>query len=420
VNTVVDWFGKLPEGWRVTRLKNVIETTQVGVWGDEPRGDADDVRCVRVADFDRPRYAVGSVDTVRSVPAKDRSPRLLKAGDILLEKSGGTDTNPVGFCVMFSHDYAAVSSNFISRIRIRESESPRFWLYALAASYSTKRTERSVKRTTGIQNLDQTSFFGEEFPVPPSTTQRAIADYLDRETARIDTLIEEQQRLIEMLRERRSAAISAATGWTDRPPGWPMKRLSWLFETTASGTTPANEDIVYSDQAEIPWVTTGELREARITFTQRGVTEESLGKYSALRLHPPGSLLIAMYGATIGRLAILDVSAASNQACCALIGPQGAFAEFVQFSLLAARELLLLEAAGGGQPNINQDTIRTFRIPLPPLDEQRRIAAYLDEQTAKIDALIAETETFIELSRERRSALITAAVTGQIDVRGAA
>lgn len=257
-----------------------------------------------------------------------------------------------------------------------------------------------------------------EVVVPPVPEQRAIVDFLNRETARIDTLIDEQQRLIDLLRERRKSVIEIGTGWDGLVrEGWSSQRLSWIFRSTASGTTPSNEDIVYSAGAEIPWVTTGELRESVIVDTERGVTSEVLDRYSALKLHPAGSLLIAMYGATIGRTAILGVDAASNQACCALVGPTGVIAEFVQYSLVAAKPHLLLEAAGGGQPNINQDKIRSFRIPVPPVGEQHGIVAYLDEQTAKIDVLIAETERFIDLALERRSALIDSAVTGQTDLR---
>jgi type I restriction enzyme, S subunit len=254
--------------------------------------------------------------------------------------------------------------------------------------------------------------------VPPVPEQHAIADFLDRETARIDRLITKQEQLIDTLRELRMAVIIRETGWSGGPPsGWSMQRLSWLFAATGSGTTPAPDDILEPDSATIPWVTTTELRETRITGTASGVSQAIVDAYSALQLVPSGSLLIAMYGATIGRMAILGVPATCNQACCALIGPTRATAEFVQYSLLAARERLLLVAAGGGQPNVNQEKIRAFRVPLPTIEEQGAIVARLDEQTAKIDTLIAKAEEFIALSKERRSALITAAVTGQIDVR---
>nr|WP_255422150.1 restriction endonuclease subunit S [Tessaracoccus sp. MC1627] len=195
-----------------------------------------------------------------------------------------------------------------------------------------------------------------------------------------------------------------------------MLRLSFLFGSTASGTTPAPEQILDADHSDVPWVTTGELREAEITATLRGVSAEILATTPALRLHPEGALLIAMYGATIGRTAILRVPAASNQAVCALSRPTGCDVEYVELALQASRERLMLKAVGGGQPNINQETVRAFRIPVPPLEEQRAIVAYVKEQTAHINAAMTNAMRCADLARERRAALISAAVTGKIDV----
>jgi type I restriction enzyme S subunit len=118
-----------------------------------------------------------------------------------------------------------------------------------------------------------------------------------------------------------------------------------------------------------------------------------------------------MYGATIGRLGWLSVSACTNQACCALAVPQGVSPRFAFFALLAANEALILLASGGGQPNINQEKIRAFRLPLPSLAEQEAIAAFLDQETGKIDALVAEQERLIALLKEKRQAVISQAVT---------
>lgn len=400
--TGVEWLPTLPPGWALRPLWSMFE---------------------RVKDVDHPDERMLSVFRDHGVVSKDSRENLNQTAEnrsiYQLVHPGWLVTNRMKAwqgSVGISPLRGIVSGHYICFApKHREDQRYLNWMFR-SAPYTHAYALMSRGVRIGQVEIDNDEYRQLPVLLPPLDVQRQIADYLDRETARIDTLIDEQHRLIEMLDERRLAVISAATGWVDRPANWLTKRLSWLFERTASGTTPANEDIVYSDQAEIPWVTTGELREKRIAGTQRGVTRESLAKYSALRLHATGSLLVAMYGATIGRMAILDIPAASNQACCALIGPMGVTPEFVQYSLLAAREWLLLEAAGGGQPNINQDTIRSFRIPVPPLEDQRRIVDRLDEQTATIDTLIAETEKFIDLAHERRSALITAAVTGQIDV----
>lgn len=218
IDSGVSWLGEIPAHWEVKRLKYSVASVVPGVWGGEPMGDENDIRCVRVADFDRQALRVNAeVPTVRSVPAADRQLRGLRPGDLLLEKSGGTALNPVGVVVMYEGPAEqAVCANFIARIRTVDGQDPRYWLYAHSASYATRMTQRSVKQTTGIQNLDQTSYFDERFPFPPLQEQREIAAYLDAQTSRIDTLIQKSERLIELSQERRAALITAAvTGQID-------------------------------------------------------------------------------------------------------------------------------------------------------------------------------------------------------------
>ena len=130
---------------------------------------------------------------------------------------------------------------------------------------------------------------------------------------------------------------------------------------------------------------------------------------------------MAMYGATIGRLGILGVPATTNQACCVLSGEVSLSIRFAYFWLLAFKQQIIdLYAAGGGQPNINQEVIAFLRVPAPNLVEQATITAFLDRETARIDLLTQKTQHSIDLLKERRSALITAAVTGQIDLRESA
>lgn len=194
------------------------------------------------------------------------------------------------------------------------------------------------------------------------------------------------------------------------PSSWSIERMSWLFNDISSGTTPesANRDFYDGD---INWVTTGELREKGISQTGKRVTLKALSTYSALKVYPAGTLLIAMYGATIGRLGWLDAPACTNQACCAFANPKKVSTRFAFYALSAARDHLILLASGGGQPNINQDKLRSLRIAVPSVREQAAIAKFLDAETAKIDALIAKQEQLIATLREDRTAIITHAVT---------
>lgn len=269
-------------------------------------------------------------------------------------------------------------------------------------------------------------------PLPPRDEQIAVITLLDGELAKIDALIAEQEKLIALLKEKRQAVISHAVTkgldssvlmkdsgieWLGEVPAhWQIKRVSWLFSIISSGTTPSSDTEKYYG-GEISWVTTGELRESIILETERTVTDQAVAELSALRIYPVGTLLIALYGATIGRLAFLGVEAATNQACCAMAGPIGVLPRFVFYALMAAKEHLLLIASGGGQPNINQEKVRSLRVPVPDLAEQEKIVSELDDAVSRIYQLINQAEHGVRLLRERRSALISAAVTGKIDVR---
>lgn len=195
----------------------------------------------------------------------------------------------------------------------------------------------------------------------------------------------------------------------DVPAHWEVRRASRLF-SIGSGTTPPSERSEYYG-GDIPWVTTSELRETIVTSTEKTITEEALRNFPTLNIFPEGSIAVAMYGATIGRLGILGVPATVNQACCVFSEPKGMNAGFWFFWLQSRRHYLTLLGQGGGQPNLSQKMLRSIRVPTPPLGEQAAIAVYLDRETAQIDALVTKKERLIELLQEKRTALISHTVT---------
>tara|TARA_B100000678_G_C18211936_1_gene503743 strand:- start:226 stop:1611 length:1386 start_codon:yes stop_codon:yes gene_type:complete len=200
------------------------------------------------------------------------------------------------------------------------------------------------------------------------------------------------------------------------PAHWELRKISHGFNRIGSGTTPPSNEQKWYEGGSIPWVTTSELRENLILETKKSITDEALSEFTSLQVHPPGSLAIAMYGATIGRLGIFGVSATTNQACCVLSGSKSIGSRFVFYWLLAFKnEIVSFYATGGGQPNINQETIASLRLPAPSLEDQTKIAAFLDHETTRIDALVEEQQRLIELLKEKRQAVISHAVTKGLD-----
>ena len=115
--TGVEWMPQIPAGWKVRRLKSVVNYTVNGVWGEDPKGNEYDIACLRVADFDMTILGVSTSKlTYRNIAASQRNDRIFKTGDLLIEKSGGGENQTVGRCVRFNLDIEAVSSNFVGKI----------------------------------------------------------------------------------------------------------------------------------------------------------------------------------------------------------------------------------------------------------------------------------------------------------------
>ena len=203
----------------------------------------------------------------------------------------------------------------------------------------------------------------------------------------------------------------ASNGWCNSlVTRFPVTPIKFGFALIGSGTTPPSQRTEYYGGG-FPWVTSSELRENRIVETKQTVSEEAKAEFSSLKDYPPDTLLFAMYGATIGRTGILGVSACVNQAVCAMSSPTLFYSIFANYCLIASRDYLISESSGGSQPNLNAEKVREHKLPCPPLETQRRIAAYLDRETAEIDRLIAAKERLLNLLAEKRRALIAHAVT---------
>ncbi len=199
--------------------------------------------------------------------------------------------------------------------------------------------------------------------------------------------------------------------WYERIPNhWRTWKIAHAFLCIGSGTTPLSSHQEYYD-GTVAWVNTSELRDSFIDDTAKKLSQKALQEIPTLRVYKTGTLLIALYGATIGKVGILRIEATTNQACCALSSSSVFDTKFLFFFFLAYRKYLIMLSYGGGQPNINQEIIRSLRIPTPPLLEQQAIATFLDHETAKLNALIAKKERLIELLKEHRAAIINQAVT---------
>ncbi len=191
------------------------------------------------------------------------------------------------------------------------------------------------------------------------------------------------------------------------PQGWVECQLGEVFETS-SGGTPKRGNSEYYQNGTIPWLKSGELNNSIIYSAEEFITEEGLNNSSA-KIFPKGSLLIALYGATVGKLGILDFDSATNQAVCCIYQNTYYNRDFLFYYLLLKKEYLVNQGKGGAQPNISQEIVKSLLIPFPPLNEQRRIVEKIESEFAKIDEGLEHLENAKEQIKQYRQSVLKSA-----------
>lgn len=432
-----DWLGNVPTHWSISPLKYVADIKTGYAFSSDDFTD-EGIPVLRISDITKE----GKVDlsSAKFLPIEYANmfrAVTLKSEGIVMAMTGAT----IGKVGRYELQMPCLLNQRVCSFEAIKNNDQKYLWYLLNADFYIKHI--ALTAFGGAQpNISDTQLLACDVPLPPLAEQQAIARFLDAKTAQIDALVAQKRQLIAKLKEKRSALIARTvtrglppeaaraaglepnpemkpllSGWADEcPVHWQTWKISHGFGLTGSGTTPPSDNEEWYE-GDIPWVTTGELRESIITDTNKKVSRAAIKEFSALKIFPAGSLAIAMYGATIGRLGIFGVAATTNQACCVLAKERAFERDFVFYWLQAFRDQIVMLATGGGQPNISQEKIRSLRIPCPSVHEQQIISKYLREESDKIDQLVNAAESAIERINELRQALITSAVTGKIDVR---
>jgi len=411
----IDWIGDIPAHWKVTRLKFIIsEPLRYGANAVAEFDKREWPRFVRITDINE----LGGLrdETFRSLPPEVAQGFLLQPNDILLARSG-----TVGKSFIYSASWGvACYASYLIRARIAKQHDARYFYWFLnSALYWDWIRSASIQST--IENVNAKKYSNLQIPHPSSKNeQKTIADFLDHETARIDQLVEKKKRLVELLEEKRSSLITAAvTGTTAEGGGgatFPEVPIGAAFDIF-SGATPASGQPAYWG-GDIPWVgpaDLGKLDSRFIELGERSITAEGYASCGT-QMVPKGTIILSIR-APIGHMAITSQPMCFNQGCRGLVPrPKWVHTDFAYWSLIARKPQL--EAAGQGTTfvELGRDKLRAERIPLPDLDTQKTIADFLDRETTRIDKITEKTQRSIDLLKEFRAALITAAVTGQIDM----
>jgi type I restriction enzyme S subunit len=315
-------------------------------------------------------------------------------------------------------------------VRAAQSVDPGYLYYTLDAPL---RLINEFTYSTTVKHLSSFDVLDIRLSYPQLEQQRLIANYLDRETARIDGLIAEKERMLALLEEKRSALISrlvtrglnpnapfkpSGQEWLGEIPGhWEVQPIKYLA-VVGNGSTPSVENAEYWDQEGFPWLNSSVVNLSPVTSASRYVTETALRECHLPIIQPPAVLVgITGQGKTRGMVALLGMEATINQHL-AFIKPrsQKIGTEYLYYLLGHAYAFLRSDSDGAGSTKgaITCEQLANLKIPVPPIKEQIEICTRIGQTLDVSTPLRSEITSSLDLLAERRSSLITAAVTGQI------
>ncbi len=437
----VEWLGEIPSHWLCISLKNIepynSQMVQTGPFGAQLHASdyvdegvplilIKNVRNLAIDDSDIPK--------ISAEDAKRLSIYRVEVGDIVFSRVGSIGR----IAKVTEKERGWLISGQMLRLRLgSNSLNPAYSVYALSSKivedyvtyYSVGSTRDSIN-TEILMNL--------KIPLPPLEEQKRIAAFLDKETTKIDTLIDKQEQLIALLQEKRQAIISHAVTrglnpnakmkdsgieWLEEvPEHWEVKKLKFVARIQPSNVdkkSKENEkevllcnytDVYYNEEItadlSLMKATASDVQIRKFTL-KRGDTIITKDSEDPNDIAVPAYVPQDLEGVVCGyHLALLRPGK----------GTCGGYLKRVMDTQYA-RSVFATRANGITRYGLGTYAISNFILPLPPLEEQKQIAAFLDKETTKIDTLIEKCETAIELLKERRPALIAAAVTGKIDVR---
>jgi len=434
----VEWLGEVPEHWQVTKVKRVIEKIESGTSvnaSDEPAEDGKlgvlKTSCVYSGSFD-------PAENKTVVPGDlGRVSCPLKLGTLIVSRMNTPDLVGAAGLVTVAPENLYLPDR-LWQITFSNADACFLYFWTLSDLYRAQIQAVCTGTSSSMKNLGQDQFACFDLSIPPISEQTRIAAFLDRETAKIDALVAEQQRLIELLKEKRQAVISHAVTkglnphapmkpsgieWLgDVPEHWKVTPLKWL--------TDSDRPIMYGivlpgpDVGDgIPILKGGNVKPSRMNLQSMArTTPEIEARYSRARLKE-GDLVYSIRG-TIGDCEPVpaELEGSNITQDVARVAIANACVSWARWALLASaiRDDLACGSLGAAVRGINIFDLKRANIPTPPPNEQAAIAEFIDRETSKLDALTVAAERATDLLQERRTALISAAVTGKIDVRGLA
>lgn len=423
----VEWIGKIPKHWEVMTLKRSTISVKGGIWGEEEKKDENDIPCVRITDFDRSNYTLLDKDLIlRNLPQEKHKDYILNKGDLLIEKSGGGAKTPVGQVVIYNKDYPAIYTNFTAKIEInKQIVSSEYFNYLNATLYNLGITVRSIKQTTGIQNLDLNNYLMEKASFPTIEEQQKIATFLDEKVAHIDNIIEDTKKSIENLKAYKQSLITeTVTKGLDSNVEMKDSGIEWVGKIPHHWNKEIAKRIFNKEQREIKFndiITC--FRDGEVTLRKNRRTDgftvstKEIG-YQGIK---KGDLVIHQMDAFAGAIGVSDSNGKSTPVYTVCTSGEDYNNYYYAYLLRSYAKVGYIESMAKGIRERSTDfRYATFSItPLlvPPIAEQNDIVSFLDSNIHNVDELISQKEKLITELEAYKKSLIYEYITGKKEVK---
>ncbi len=422
-DTGLECLGQVPMHWRLLPLKRIAKI-RYGI-GEPPQYHQEGTPLIRATNVHAGKLLVDGMVFVHPDDIPEQRIVWLDAGDIIIVRSGAY----TGDSAIVPPGFGQCIAGFDMVLKCHSAD-PEFIQFALLSKYLKEGQIELEKMRAAQPHLNAEELGACRVALPDRTEQTLIVEFLVRETAKIDSLVAEQRRLIELLREKRQAVIAHAVTkglnhklpmkdsgieWIGAiPRNWETVRLGALFQNS---TEPGNDALPVLSVSIHDGVSDKEFDEDELD--RKVIRSEDRSKYIRVQ---PGDLVYNMMRAWQGGFGTVRVPGMVSPAYIVARPTKPIRTEFVEHILRTPQAVEELRRYSRGVTDFRLrlywDEFKTISIALPPIEEQQSTLARLERETTKIDALMTESQAAIALLEERRTALISAAVTGQIDVRG--
>ena len=413
----IEWIGEVPEEWGIKKLSQSFSEHKLKNLGNIEQN------LLSLSYGKIVRKSIKS--SVGLLPESFETYNIIDSNDIVLRLTD-LQNDKRSLRTGLANERGIITSAYLTIRLIDGNDSAKYYYYLL---HSYDKCKVFYNFGGGVRQggtWDDLSVL--KMIVPPKDEQTKIADFLDKKVAQLDkvkSLLEEQIKTLEDYRQ--SLIYETVTKGLDKtvplkdsgvdwigqiPEGWGVKPIKHIFDVIGSGTTPDSFKTEYYD-GDINWLQSGDLYKTDyVDSVSKTITELGYLSSASLKIYEAPFLAIAMYGASIGNLAISKIDACVNQAVVVLKGKEDTV-RFVKFGLEISKSELIFAAQGGTQPNINQVLIKNWLIPFPGEIEIREIADFLDKKTEQINQMIAIKKEQIENINKQRQTLIYDYVTGK-------